>query len=78
MTYKTKMLISLGLVAAGFALIKIEDFKNRKRAAKNEEILKRNAAANEVFMKDIANINDDLDRRIEAGKFWLIVTDPEN
>jgi len=78
MTDKTKLLVSVGLVVVGFALIKIEDFQNRKRAAKNEEILKQNAASNEAFEKNIADINEDLDRRIEAGKFWLIVTDPEN
>lgn len=78
MTPKTKMLISVGLVVVGFALIKWEDFENRKRAAKNDEILKQNAAENEAFEKNIADINDDLDRRIEAGKFWLIVTDPNN
>jgi hypothetical protein len=78
MTPKTKLLISAGLAVVGFALIKLEDFENRKRAARNEEILKHNAAKTEAFYKNVAEINDDLDRRIEAGKFWLIVTNPDN
>jgi hypothetical protein len=78
MTPKTQLFVSIGLVAIGFALIKWEDFENSKRAAKNDEILKQNASANEAFEKFCTSVTDDLDRRIETGKFWLIVTDPEN
>lgn len=78
MTPKTQLLVSAGLVVIGFALIKWEDFENRKRAVKNDEILKQNAKKNEDFQESISNLTDDLDRRIEAGKFWLIVTNPEN
>lgn len=78
MSPKTQLIISAGLVVVGFALIKFEDFENRKRSAKNEEILKRNAEENEVFEENVAKWKDSLDRQIELGKFWLIVTDPDN
>lgn len=78
MNPKTRMLISAGLVVVGFAMIKWEDRVNRKRAEQNSEAIKQRVKESEDFAKTVENINADLDRRIEAGKFWLIVTDDEN
>ncbi|AOZ64992.1 hypothetical protein [Streptomyces phage Psst4] len=78
MTPKTKLIVSVGLAVVGFALVKWEDHKNAKAAAKNDDILKQQAEQLEALEKTTAETNDMLDRKIENAKFWLIVTEDEN
>lgn len=72
---KNQMLLTaaLGLVSIPvvYAINKISDRKHAKEMAKLDRVSKAIAKYNE----ELVQYYDDLERKIEDAKFWLIVTD---
>ena len=77
-----KPLTKLVILASCGVVYGVAERSLRKKSAEAAAIALREklerAAAFQREIDQLEALNDDLDRRIEAGKFWLIVTNPDN
>jgi len=73
-----KLIASLVLVVAGIALVKWEDRVNRKKQEKRTQQIEALSRQAESIHSITEDISADLDKKLEAARFWEIVTRPEN